>query len=163
MTEKIITQKELKEIVSYDKDTGVMTRNGKILGGKITPNDRYLRTMINGRRYKVHRLAWLYVYGEFPKHQIDHINGDRNDNRIANLRDVPQSDNNRNASKRVDNTTGHTGITKRSYKGKPYWVVRIGSSPRIHVGCFGSFSEAVCARKQAEIKYDFHENHGQIR
>lgn len=160
MNNEILTQAELKDIVEYDKDTGIMTRNGKVIGGEITEHDRYMKTSIGYVRYKIHRLAWLYENGEWPKYQIDHINGDRSDNRVCNLRDISQSENNRNAAKRKDNVSGCTGVIKIIYKDSIYWQVRIGGGKRRAVGSFKTYTDAVIARKMAEYELDYDERHG---
>ena len=88
----MITQEELKELLDYNPETGLFTWNvynnikNKTTAG--TFNDGYIQIKIKQKIYQAHRLAWLYVYGEWPKGQIDHINGIRDDNRIENLRDV---------------------------------------------------------------------------
>lgn len=98
----MLTQEFLKQHLSYNKDTGLFTwlkinkYTKKIKIGDIAGSldiDGYLRIGIFYKPYLAHRLAWLYVYGEWPKNQIDHINGIRNDNRIENLRDVSQREN----------------------------------------------------------------------
>ena len=87
-----ITQERLKELLHYDPKTGVFTclvsRRGRVkVGNKAGyTNHGYVRIRVDTRRYFAHRLAWLYVYGESPPDDIDHINGVRSDNRIANLR-----------------------------------------------------------------------------
>lgn len=99
----MITQKELLENLSYDKDTGVFIRKislntkvrvGDVAGGKDVKG--YVCIRVAGKTYKAHRLAWLYVYGNMPIGEIDHINGIKDDNRIANLRDVTKSVNQQN-------------------------------------------------------------------
>jgi len=109
-----------------------------------------------------HRLAWLYTYGSFPNGDIDHINGNGLDNRIANLRDVTRSVNLSNAKKRVDNTTGITGVVKAHTKGK--WQAQIGliatTGKFKYLGTFDEIWDAICARKSADNAYGFNKNHG---
>lgn len=123
-------------------------------------------TATNAKGYKVgrvgqatilaHRMAWALHYGVWPDSEIDHINGNRADNRIANLRVVSTKDNAR--SRRLDyrNTTGVPGVHWHKAAGK--WCVSIGKHER--VGYFSDFGEAVKARKAAEAKYGYHANHG---
>lgn len=94
---------ELKRLVIYDSKTGVFTRridrsDGYKTGEVLNSPDKngYLRTTINDKTYKLHRLAWLYVYGVFPSGVIDHINGNVTDNRIENLRDTSHRQNTMN-------------------------------------------------------------------
>ena len=89
-----LNQETLKEVLNYDENTGIFTncKTGKIMG--IGGNSHgYIALSIFGKRYLAHRIAWLYVYGEFPKNQIDHINHDKVDNRIENLRDITAREN----------------------------------------------------------------------
>ena len=73
----------------------------------------YYRIELGGRRYFAHRLAWYLHYGEWPSAMIDHINGDRKDNRIANLRLANQSQNSANAKRYSNNSTGYKGVSER--------------------------------------------------
>lgn len=161
-----ITQKELKEVLNYNEDTGlfkyIKSSNSKIKIGQIagTISNGYCRIKINGKSYLGHHLVWLYKYSsfpEYPKYQIDHINQNRLDNRLSNLRIVTQSCNQRNAKKRKDNTSGVTGVI---YANKG-WVTRINDKKgKIYLGKFKEFSEAVSARKRAELVLKYSENHG---
>lgn len=108
-----VTQAQVRELLSYDAQTGAMTwrASGKAVGSF---DGRRVRVCIGGQRYMVHRIAWLYVHGEWPKRMIDHINGDPRDNRMANLRDVPpfiNSQNRRAAS--VRSKTRVLGVVER--------------------------------------------------
>jgi hypothetical protein len=96
----MITQEKLKEMLTYNPDTGIFTWKVKHLKKCILNKNAgtlkkagYITISIKKRLYLAHRLAWLYVYGEWPKNHIDHINGVRDDNRIENLRDVTQRQN----------------------------------------------------------------------
>lgn len=114
---------------------------------------------IFGKNYRAHRVIWAMTFGAWPDGQIDHINGNRSDNRIENLRVVSNAENQRNSKIRSTNTSGAAGVSwnKRCAK----WQARITvNHKRIHLGYFGNKDDAIAARKSAEIKYGFHPNHG---
>lgn len=97
---------------------------------------------------KAHRVAWAIYHGEWPDGVIDHINGDRADNRIANLRDIPQTLNLRNAKRPRNNTSGYPGISWFTQTSR--WHVRVpGHNGTGHVGFFKTLDEAVAARDAA--------------
>lgn len=165
MASKILSQDRLKELLTYDPDTGVFYRNksvyrwkaGYIAGGKNV--DGYIAIQIDGYKYKAHRLAFLYVNGAFPENDVDHINGVKDDNIFINLREATTSENCKNAKISINNSSGVSGIffNKRSSK----WQVQINSEgKRYHLGVFKDWFDAVCARKSAEISYNFHPTHG---
>ena len=111
------------------------------------------------RFYASHRLAWLYVYGCFPKDEIDHIDGNPMNNAIENLRDVTSQENKKNMCKPVTNTSGSIGVGWRKCRGK--WRATISvNNKALHLGYFNTFEEACNSRKIAEIKYKYHKNHG---
>ena len=90
----MINSNELRALLTYDKDTGVFRRNtssgGQEIGsiaGTISKYG-YIRIRIKNKAYFAHRLAWLYEYGVWPENEIDHINGEKSDNRLINLRKV---------------------------------------------------------------------------
>jgi len=160
MSTETITQDELKAVIHYNPNTGVMNWLGaRKKCGWVCPVRGYLHIQINGRGYRQHRLAFLYMTGRYPE-QIDHKNHMVCDNRWINLREASQAVNNKNASRRRDNTSGITGVMR----GKPdthSWRARIHVAGRDkRLGMFVDFFEACCARKSAELKYGFHENHG---
>jgi hypothetical protein len=100
----MLTAERLRELVHYCQDTGVFTPrvNRGSAGGKagnVAPSG-YRRLHVDGRLHLEHRLAWLYMTGQWPARHIDHINRCRSDNRFANLRDVTQAENNRNRAPR---------------------------------------------------------------
>lgn len=108
---------------------------------------------------RVHRVAWAIVHGAWPTKDIDHIDHDRENNRIKNLRSVDREDNCRNSSLSKRNTSGFSGVTwcKRTQK----WQAQIAPNRRnIFLGRFSAKNDAIAARKAAEVKYGFHANHG---
>lgn len=117
MADVILTQELLKEYFIYDEITGILIRkktewrNSKKIGKPCgTLKNGYLVVGFFGKTERLHRLIWLYVYGQLPKNQIDHINGNRADNRISNLRDVTNAENCQNFKKKITNTSGYTGV-----------------------------------------------------
>jgi len=160
----VITQEKLKELYHYDSLTGIFIRKksgggkkaGTIAGSLKTSG--YIQLSIKDKLYYCHRLAWLYVYGVFPDN-IDHINHDRSDNRIINLRDVARSENNRNMSVSKKNKSGFTGVCWSSRYKKWESTVMIDGR-KIHLGYFTDKDKAINERMIANEKYGFHENHG---
>jgi hypothetical protein len=151
----MLTQGRVKELFNYDPETGELIRRvsvGKTKASDVAgcPNGQgYLQTMVDGNRYFNHRLVWLHVYGYFPEHGIDHINRNRSDNRLENLREVSQSCNMRNARQPSTNTSGVQGVcwNKRGQK----WKARIGTGKKVlSLGYHSSFLEAACHRLAAE-------------
>lgn len=133
-------QERLKELFSYSENTGRLTRlvsRGPAKFGTeagCLNHDGYRRIKIDGALYFAHRLAWLYVTGNWPEFDIDHINGLRDDNRIVNLRDVSKSTNKQNTrSHRADNSLGVLGVTK---VGRSYRAVIWTDGKQRHIGCF---------------------------
>jgi hypothetical protein len=163
----MLTQAKLKEVLHYDPEAGDFTwlvdrgtraKKGAVAG---SPNKihEYYEIVFEKKNYKAHRLAWLYVNGEFPEEQIDHINGVRTDNRISNLRAVGLLENLHNQKKRCTNSSGTTGVgwDKKANS----WRVRINvNNQSIQLGSFADLNLAIEARRAAEKLYNFHPNHG---
>lgn len=162
-----LSQEELISLFDYDKDTGTFKYKkavGKMKVGDIAGAncDGYRQIEINRKKYAAHRLAWFYVYGYFPEKGIDHINHNPSDNRIKNLREADVLTNNKNATLSKKNTSGFTGVYFD--KERKLYVASIRVYPkRIKIGRFKNIEDAIEARKQANIKYGFHENHGKAR
>jgi len=160
----MVTQDRVKELLNYHPDTGKLTwrvNKGPAYAGSVAGYiaNGYVRIRIDGKGYLAHRLVWLYTYGQMPKEHLDHINHNRADNRLSNLREVTQAENNRNLSKSKRNTSGITGVSFHKLTG--LWVAQIQvNSKQIKLGAFGTIEEAAEARKLADIQYNFHENHG---
>lgn len=107
-------QEDIFNVFEYNRETGVLTR--KFKGGSVRAvgakaRNHYIRVSVNGREYPAHRLIWLLVHGEFPAKFIDHINGDRQDNRLCNLRLASDAENKRNVGPRSHNTSGIKGVS----------------------------------------------------
>lgn len=119
----------------------------------------YLSGTLLCNRLTAHRVIWALVFGEWPKSSIDHIDHDRTNNRLGNLRAATVADNSRNLTRRSDNSTGVTGVfwNKKSQR----WTANIRVDGKlIHLGYFPSVDAAANARAAANIHYGFHPNHG---
>lgn len=152
----MISEARLKELLHYNPDTGHFTwlvdrgRLAKAGQRAGTPHytQGYIRVKIDGRMYQAHSLAILYMTGQWPKGEGDHINGVRDDNRWANLRDAPRVMNLLNRKTYVTSTSGHKGVNWHSRLGK--WRVRIQKhGRRIALGCYDTLEEASAAYAKA--------------
>lgn len=128
---------------------------------------------LDWKAYYAHRVIWALHHGEWPGCQVDRINGVRHDNRISNLREVTQSQNNKNASLPSHNTSGHVGVAWCQRMAA--WEAHIGlrvpeyltqsgrlrTSRKMHLGYFTDLSDAVTARKEASQLHGFSDRHGQ--
>ena len=152
---------QARELLAYDPDTGLLTwkatgtgrRPGGVAGNLNT--DGYVRTSISYKAYANHRLAWLIYYGEWPKDQVDHIDGDRSNNRISNLRQASSSINNQNLRRaHPNNKLGVLGVYYDDVRSK--YLAQIGVSGKQRVlGRFNSLEEASNAYLAA--KRELHE------
>lgn len=150
----------LRAKLSYNPETGDIVRIGSegVKFGYVD-GSRYLRGQVCGVRITCHRIAWALYYGVWPNGQIDHINHDRFDNRIANLREVSCTENLRNAKRSSRNKSGVTGVSWAKSRNK--WIAVItDQSKNINLGYFSDFDAAVAARKKAESDLGYHPNHG---
>ena len=146
----MLTQEYLKSILSYDQESGIFTwikcnkywLNGTNAG---TICKGYVRININGKLYFAHRLAWLYVYGEFPNENIDHINMVRNDNRLENLREATFTQNGYNRLKLSNNKTGYKGVSL--IKNGKYKAQSFLNGNLVYLGIFKTPEEASTAYK----------------
>lgn len=140
--------------------------SGKEAGGKYKPTVSkafYIRINITlnkkMRSYLAHRLVFLYTEGKFPPEQVDHIDGDGLNNKIINLRKVSHQDNLKNKPMYSNNTSGCVGViwNKKSQK----WHVQIrAKSKNIYGGLYSNIEDAIARRRQMEVEYGFHKNHG---
>ena len=165
---------ELDRLFTYDSETGEIRNKvdrghggGMAKAGAIATsrrNDSYLQVWFtkDGLKacYKAHRVAWILHTGEDPSDmQIDHIDGRRDRNVFSNLRLVDNQGNSRNKCKQKNNTSGVMGVCW--HKGVGKWQVEIGMKGKYkRIGLFKDKFEAICARKSAENRLGFHQNHG---
>ena len=128
MSDSKVSAERLRELLVYSEESGAFvwkkSNSNRAPVGAVAGtihSSGYRCISIDGRLYKAHRLAWLYVHGEWPTADIDHINGSRDDNRIANLRSVTRAINQQNLrASRGDTNTGVLGVYKTDKKSKPF-------------------------------------------
>jgi hypothetical protein len=149
---------QLRELLDYDPNTGVFvwrvsrsrTSAGSVAGSKNTHG--YWQIRACGKLYYAHRLAWLYMYGTWPKDQIDHIDGNRVNNRIENLREATNTENQQNRGLSPSNISGFTGVHWANRECK--WRAQIRHQRKLHhLGFFDTPEEAHTAyiKAKAEI------------
>jgi hypothetical protein len=142
----------LRELLSYEPETGIFrwkritsrrVKIGDIAGGEYVAKG-YKSISVLGHRVRAHRLAWLYVHGSWPLHDVDHINGKRDDNRLSNLRDVTRSVN-------LYNQRNVRGTHKRKDLKKNPWIAHISVKNKIvHLGYFPTEEDAHAAYQNAK-------------
>jgi hypothetical protein len=147
----MITQSELKYKLYYNQDTGIFTwiKTGKIAG--FTRNG-YIIICINQKEYRAHRLAWLYVYGKMPIKFIDHINLNKSDNKISNLREATKSENAMNVKLSSKNKSGYKGVSWNKEKNKWKVALKLNGKQK-HFGYFNDLEFASLIAKEAIDKY----------
>jgi hypothetical protein len=174
----MIPASKLHDLLAYDDQTGILTWksrprelfkthrafvqwNQRYVGeaaGTLKNDSGYIIVSIHKQHERAHRVIWAMCTGEWPEISLDHINGCRTDNRISNLRLATQSENAKNMRLMSSNKTGFHGITKAphgKYRAKGY-----ASDVQHHLGYFDTLEEAVAARKEFELSFGFHPNHG---
>jgi len=155
-----ISYNDLKKCLRYNKETGVFTwnvdRSNKTKEGDIagTLNNGYVFIGIKGVVHRAHRLAWLYEYGYLPENQIDHIDRNRSNNKITNLREVSNQCNTINAPVPVNNKTGIKGVHYDAKRDKYRSQIKVFGK-YIFLGRYKSLLNAAKSRFEAEVKYGF--------
>ena len=174
----MIDKNYLDSCFHYDSSTGILKWKSRPLdhfatvrgwrtfnsqkAGKVAGTENlngYLQVCINKKVFLVHRLAFILNEHNLDGYHVDHLNHDRKDNRWANLRLVLQSENNKNLTMRKTNSIGITGVYFNPEEKLWYPRIQVDYS-NIYLGATKDFFEACCRRKSAELKYNFHKNHG---
>ena len=154
MVMTMVSQKYLKDILSYDPDTGlfhwIINRTGVTIGmqaGSINKQG-YVRIEVDGKSYAAHRLAWLYVYGYMPSkvEYIDHIDRTKDNNQIDNLRIANHSENKLNSGLPKNNKTGYKGVQMHGERFRAQTTI---NSKRVHLGTFDTALDAYNAYVKA--------------
>jgi hypothetical protein len=173
-------QKFIRQLIRYEPDTGKVfwkkrdvslfkssrscrSWNTRYAGKEIMNIDGkgYNSVFIMGEQYRVHRLIWLLVYGHFPK-IIDHINGDKLDNRLENLKEVTQQENLMNQRRSSKNTSGVTGVYFNKKRG--LWCAQMKfNGETYHLGSSKNKEEVIEMRKKEEQRLGFSRRHGSAR
>lgn len=177
---RVLSPAVLRELLSLNPETGMMTWKvrapeffrrkgacekwnaryaGKRAFTSISCTNGYTQTKILCRVYRGHRVAWALFYGEWPRGELDHINGDRTDNSIANLRDVGRTENGKNLCVSRRNKSGVVGVTWDRERERWFASIRHGGRT-VSLGRFDSLEAAAAARRRAEQNFGFHQNHG---
>lgn len=167
-----ITPEMLRQVLRYEPETGKLFWKPRTLnmfpseGAGKSWNTRYAgeeafttitargyrQGMVFGRRYLAHRVSWAVHYGEWPEDQIDHVDNDKLNNRIGNLREATAQENMRNLSVRKTNTSGYKGVhwvsRRKSYQAR----IRF-EGKRVHLGYYATAEAASAAYREAAKKY----------
>jgi hypothetical protein len=150
----MITQDELKKLFHYDPETGLFTRpNGQLAGSR---KESHSQIYIKGRVYLAHRLAWLYVYGEWPVSLIDHIDRNGMNNKLSNLRQATYSQNALNKPSSRKNALGVKGVYWAPYANK-YRATGVLRGKHYYLGLFTDIESASAAYQEFARK-----NHGEF-
>lgn len=144
-----LTADRLRELLSYDAETGIfrwrMARGSSAKAGDAAGRREslgYIQIGVDGRRYMAHRLAWLATHGEWPQGEIDHINGDRDDNRLTNLRQATRSQNLQNLRRaRSDSRSGLLGASWDAASGAWKGQIQVEGKKK-HLGLFDTAEAA---------------------
>lgn len=167
----MLTQELLKKHVFYDPETGKFTRIGYFdsWGNYVKKtselnkysSEGYLIVSIQGKRYKAHRLVFLYMNNDkLNDVEVDHIDGNRSNNKYSNLRVVVRTENMKNKGLYSNSSTGVIGVSQ--FNGR--FRARINlNGKRMSLGLFDTIEEASRVRKEYEIKYSYSDNHGEVR
>lgn len=155
-----ITQEKLRTLLEYDPDNGWFIWRVSRAGNRVKVGNRagyvhptgYRYVRVDGHIVTEHRLAWFFVYGQWPTKDLDHINRVRHDNRISNLRELSRAENCQNQPIRRSNKSGATGVYY--HKASKKWAASINiGCKQIHLGVYATQEEAVKIRRNAELEH----------
>lgn len=147
-----------RERLSYNPETGDLTwlvspsnnvKVGQVAGVRLAIG--YRKIVVNDRQFYAHHVAWFLHCGEWPSVMIDHVNGSRDDNRIANLRLATQAEQNFNTKLSIKNTSGRKGVARCSKTGRWRAYIMLGRK-QMFLGNHATFEAAVKAREDAELR-----------
>jgi len=153
----MLTQDCVKELFTYDPDTGCFSRNKPLRNGYTGPvgnrrPDGYLMISIQNKKFLAHRLAVLYMTGYFPEGVVDHIDGDPSNNKWSNLRECSQGQNNTNKKWMSNNASGYKGVY--FHKGAQKWLAQLVVNKQyVYLGLFNNIEEAAQVAKEAREKH----------
>ena len=163
-----LTQELVGKVLRYDPISGTLIWISNLHSKRAVPNSRagslvkstgYRNISLFGRTYLEHHLIWFIHYGVWPSGQIDHVNQQRDDNRIVNLRDVSKAENARNRTRNPNSKLGEHGIwfNKRTHK----YVAEITlNGKKVYQKSFTDLDQAIKERKEKSLELGFHINHG---
>lgn len=153
----MLTRSRLQELLNYDTETGIflwrVTNSRRAQAGSFAGHVTrygYIEISVDGCRAKAHRLAWLYIYGALPVEQIDHINGNRADNRIKNLREAKPFENNGNMKRPRHNKSGVKGVYWDASRARWHAQIQIAGRSK-SLGRFVDIREAQAAYQKAAV------------
>ena len=171
MTKPLPTPEMVRKLLRYDPDTGKLYWRPRVGDTKFnsryagtetftsTARNGYMVGTLLGSNLKAHRVIWVIVNGDWPEDQIDHEDGNTGNNLISNLRVVTQEGNLRNRKRNRNNTSGQMGVHWCFRDGK--WISKIRDGGKnVYLGGFKDKDDAIAARKSAETRLGYHENHG---
>lgn len=172
------SQEYLNSVLNYCPETGILTWknrnedhfkspgafkawNTRFSGKKAgSPHSQgYRQVNLDGKVYLAHRVIWTMVHGDLCANDVDHINGNRSDNRLENLRSVSRSVNLRNSATKGAGATGVCGVSLHKATGKYRAYVTVDGK-QIHLGFFNGIDSAIAARAEANKTYGFTDRHG---
>jgi hypothetical protein len=149
-----LTAERLRELLYYNPDTGGFRwktgRGGEKAGSEAGGlHNGYIKIAINRCKYRAHRLAWLYTHGEWPSADLDHVDRDKTNNRISNLRPATGTENNWNKSAQVNSVLGIKGVTYYRRRQKYQAQIGFGGAETLHLGYYDTPYQAAIAYRNA--------------